>query len=741
MEKDFDLEDVFNDEGKELHAKQRPEAHISPSSKLSRDTPGWVASLSRCGEKSIFSDATRTACVPPASPGVPSCFAGKTYFQAGSASEGCPPLSSPLPSQETCFSSSLPRQCHQSLPTSASQGGDKPQRIWPSAFLSSKQNPHGAESRGVRTPEGPAEARLQVPHRTWGKLSALKSESGAGNPAPVEPRSWGGSLSLSLGKPAEVSKAPDNQKDRADSRIPPPRLPAGRPGGGRLWADLGKGSFLCSGASQEGTFKFQPSRDSGHPNAFEAEPPTSPEKSTYGVAQEVPLASRPRDLGCTYTSSLVPNAARGPSPRESLGTETQPAGVSSQSQTAHCCPSRNVARKSSQWLAASGGRIPQDDASERALGQTRSASGAGFASSPFQSFAERFPSQRRETLAKTTNVDAPPVPRARLRGCGLQVKPELRGVCTPRQVTQESRGHQAEDRGRGQRIERETIGSDLSNAENRGGGFCKTTRTPKLAGPAGVLLRRRQQADPAKRMKTESSRSPVASGTPRSAQGRSPQPSPDREDVQCVDSEEDSEVDGQNLGRNVAWIKALVFASLPLDDFHLGLTPFPSEAADLSCSFMYRDNISSILNRVAPAAYKVPQLIVSIKTSVARSRSAEATEEKVEEALLQVTDPTGEMPAAVHSRAVSLHGANFVSGAALLLRDVTVFLSNCRLPCLAIVHANILQIFPPEDWTASFQAAFSVERNKEALLTRVSDAGSKKFPRCVGPRKTAKKPN
>ncbi|KYF41168.1 hypothetical protein TGARI_321610C, partial [Toxoplasma gondii ARI] len=25
--------------------------------------------------------------------------------------------------------------------------------------------------------------------------------------------------------------------------------------------------------------------------------------------------------------------------------------------------------------------------------------------------------------------------------------------------------------------------------------------------------------------------------------------------------------------------------------------------------------------------------------------------------------------------------------------------------------------------------------------TRVSDAGSKKFPRCVGPRKTAKKPN
>ncbi|RQX69533.1 hypothetical protein TGCAST_321610B, partial [Toxoplasma gondii CAST] len=137
----------------------------------------------------------------------------------------------------------------------------------------------------------------------------------------------------------------------------------------------------------------------------------------------------------------------------------------------------------------------------------------------------------------------------------------------------------------------------------------------------------------------------------------------------------------------------------------------------------------------------VPQLIVSIKTSVARSRSAEATEEKVEEALLQVTDPTGEMPAAVHSRAVSLHGANFVSGAALLLRDVTVFLSNCRLPCLAIVHANILQIFPPEDWTASFQAAFSVERNKEALLTRGSDAGSKKFPRCVGPRKTAKKPN
>ncbi|KFG60426.1 hypothetical protein TGRUB_321610C, partial [Toxoplasma gondii RUB] len=50
-------------------------------------------------------------------------------------------------------------------------------------------------------------------------------------------------------------------------------------------------------------------------------------------------------------------------------------------------------------------------------------------------------------------------------------------------------------------------------------------------------------------------------------------------------------------------------------------------------------------------------------------------------------------------------------------------------------------IFPPEDWTASFQAAFSVERNKEALLTRGSDAGSKKFPRCVGPRKTAKKPN
>ncbi|CBZ49947.1 hypothetical protein NCLIV_004310 [Neospora caninum Liverpool] len=196
--------------------------------------------------------------------------------------------------------------------------------------------------------------------------------------------------------------------------------------------------------------------------------------------------------------------------------------------------------------------------------------------------------------------------------------------------------------------------------------------------------------------------------------------SPSPEEAECIDSEdEDSELDSQSLSRSVAWIKALLFASLPLDDFHLGLTALHPDAGEPSRSFMYRDNISSILNRVAPAAYKVPQLLVSIKTSSARPRSAESGTENVEEAFLHVADPTGEMPAAVHRRVTSLHGANLVSGSVLLLRDVTVFLSDCRMPCLAITHANVVRAFSPEEWTASFQTAFGVERDKE-ILTQAS---------------------
>ncbi|PHJ18071.1 hypothetical protein CSUI_008104 [Cystoisospora suis] len=269
-----------------------------------------------------------------------------------------------------------------------------------------------------------------------------------------------------------------------------------------------------------------------------------------------------------------------------------------------------------------------------------------------------------------------------------------------------------------------------------------------LPGPAGILMRRLQQLHQIKRLKEEKDGEIIAptggflstytgsplrkmlslasSGNVFLSQGEKHSPLIiEIEDGGSEEEEDHEEVKNRHLfSRSVSWTHALLVAALPLDDFHLGLTPCPPSSLKKR-SFLCRNNISSILNRLDSASYLVDYMLVYVKNSSIdlncwdleeeEEEEEEGFGEALEDGLLTVMDPTGEMPALVHGLAIEAHGDDLVPGSALLLKDVAVILAEFRLPYLVLTLDNIVRAFPPVPWTPSVQKDLDMIRAEGQL--------------------------
>ncbi|PFH31933.1 hypothetical protein BESB_024250 [Besnoitia besnoiti] len=767
----------FNLEGLDFEALDGAGQAAAPASAPER--AAWSSARSGTSPdaaslaESIFSPATLTVRSPAALPGNETAFESRAP-----AANSCPLASCQRRVFDGAASSSLQteRQTHAALSVSqdganaaaaladahsahaASAAGGKPRRQW-SAFTRAASHAPAArkdsESAGARDGARGVRALGSAPPpagRQW-----ADGRAGVAPPAPqsrlgsspaqchssqgVHARDASASFAASLATKVEESGG-------VARRLGPHVSAAEAPSSSRVrsWCSLGRGSTSMFSADTRAAGRNRQSQHSSqaqqHASFVSAQ--TNTESGPGRVPAVGAICKDGDDLGCLDISPEASARSWGSPFSAVLRSETKAQlSFSSHPDTARFSVGRKISGEENfLGLAARDSRPAPwgpSGLSDRRGREPLLQDAQAFGRSPVPRLFAGSSTPQRDAAASQPVFGAVSASRSRIRGCGLQVKPERRGVCTPQHGAQTARFDRSQAAERGVRF----VGEGRTEANDADADDLQWDRaddevleskpkpSPRLAGPAGLLLSRMQQAETAKRLKTEGAASPNGGVNFGSLTGPNGAASlarralftPTSEEIECLDSdEEDAELErAPDLSRSVAWIKALFFAALPLDDFHLGIIATAPDSAAVSRSFLYRDNIASILSRVAPAAYKVAQLLAAVKVSFARPRSGDGTKnEEAEEALLHLLDPTGVMPAVVHSRAMASQ-PNLAAGSAMLLRDVTVFLSDCRLPCLAITQASIVRIFPPEDWTPALQAAFVTERDKELSESSTSE--------------------
>ncbi|CDJ37238.1 hypothetical protein, conserved [Eimeria tenella] len=247
---------------------------------------------------------------------------------------------------------------------------------------------------------------------------------------------------------------------------------------------------------------------------------------------------------------------------------------------------------------------------------------------------------------------------------------------------------------------------------------------PDLPGPAGRLLRRRQQQEKGKRIRGLAGDSPFAleKGHIRSADSSQSLSSAaaavaaaaaapgftscpgcwggawlglrhcDTAQAAAAATTMNGWTDEANeqrapLQHSASWVRAVLFLGFPFDAFHLGLTPSPSPCPRIM-SFLVESNVSAVLRYCDSPVTKVPHLLLFLKYAIMGDDEGTLTDR-----LLVAADPTGEVVCSVHSSVSETF--HLCPGSTVILQEPTVYYAAFKLPYVLITQRSLVRAFPP----------------------------------------------